>query len=752
MLQSRGVALRCCYGRVVRKQKYSLFLKKNEVQLLPLARTIIMSTRCDDFVQVVNETCRRKNYPLINRNMSTKSTLEQRTEDLLNQISEGTDGTFTLMDFDAAMEGWSKRLSPGSAEKAEQLLVALEKNYDDRCRSSSGKGKSHLVPNAISYNHVLHAYAQSNGGTKAVRTCEDILDRMLYRCKQVQDDRVQVSKTLLPPEPLVTTFNSAMNVWAKSKDSSSGMKAEQIFRKMERWNFDCVNNLVNKSYIGVKPTTRSLAIFVDAWANSKHEKTFERILAIFQHALDKVVDASTEVRYESGTSVIPLNTVFFNSVLNALANSDRGREAAEKAEEVFSTMEKLNDDGVLQMIVNNFAEESFDEAVNETRANSRTLSLLLKCWTNSVKNASKDDAEDAASRSEAILGLMEERYKAGQDTKPNDITYTSCIQAWAECSSALGAGRAMNVLERLEELHDTGDEELQPNTIHYNVCLSALCKVKDVKSLNRARDLLRKMVLMEIADIVSYNTLMGGYLNCNPANAYEHIEPLFDEMQTRNIVPDTITFNIMMDAVRKSNRQDAVDHVLKILHRMVDLSKSDEEFTPSTMSFTVALNAINASQIDEKVEPARKIFHEMLSLHEGRNDDQMKPDVRVFSAFISTCANQGGTPERKRAALKLALGTYEQLCQKPEYGMPNSFVYGSLLKAVGRLSSDQRERARLLEHIFKKCIQDGHLSRVNLNAFLRGATRQLETKLLGNLPEEKIPFEWYRNVKKHDRP
>ena len=84
--------------------------------------------------------------------------------------------------------------------------------------------------------------------------------------------------------------------------------------------------------------------------------------------------------------------------------------------------------------------------------------------------------------------------------------------------------------------------------------------------------------------------------------------------------------------------------------------------------------------------------------------------------------------------------------------MPNSFVYGSLLKAVGRLSSDQRERARLLEHIFKKCIQDGHLSRVNLNAFLRGATRQLEAKLLGNLPGEKIPFEWYRNVKKHDRP
>ena len=748
-MQSRGIALRS-YKRAITSQKFSSFLT-NELQLISSSSR---STRCDKSVPVLTQRSRRQMYPFLIRNQSTMATLEQRTEEILNQINGGTNGTFTLMDVDAAMEEWSKRLCPESAEKAEKLLVALEKNYD-RLLLSSGNRQNQLVPNTISYNHVLHAYAQCDGGTRAAMKCEEIVDRMLVKCRKVKEDGNELTNSL-PPEPLVTTFNTAMNSWAKSKDINSGVKAEQIFRQMERWNFDCIHNLVDKRYNGTVPSTRSLAIVIDSWANSMAPGSFDRILATFQHALEKVVvTAKAEVRndIDCGVPAIPLNTVIFNSILNGLAKSNRGREAAQAAEEIFSNMERYNDEGVLQKVINNDRENTIDRTDSESRANSRTLSLLLKCWTNAVKGASKDDAEGAASRSEAILDQMEERYREGQDTKPNKITYTSCIQAWAECSSMLGAERAMDILARLESIHqDSADEDLQPNTIHWNVCISAFCKVKNTEALNRAKDLLQKMIGMGIADSVSYNTLMGGYLNYNAADAFQSIEPLFNTMQKNNIAPDTITFNIMMDAVRRSNTQDAIEQVLKILHNMIALSKSHADFTPSTTSFTVALNTINGSKIEEKVEPARKIFHELISLHEGRNDDQVKPDVRAFSAFISTCANQGGTSERKRVALKLALGTYEQLCQKQEYGKPNSFIYGGLLKAVGRLTYDQKERARLLEHIFMKCIQDGELSRVNLNIFLKGANRQLEVKLLGNLPGEKIPFDWCRNLKKQDRP
>jgi hypothetical protein len=659
------------------------------------------------------------------------------------------------MDVDASMEEWSKQFCPESAEKAEKLLVALEKN-SDRLQPASGKRQSQLVPNAISYNHVLHAYAQCDGGTRAAIKCERIVDRMLAKCRQGKEAGTTLRNLPLLPEPSVSTFNTAMNAWAKSKDINSGVKAEKIFRQMERWNFDCIHNLVDKRYNGIAPSTRSLAIVIDSWANSKHANSFDRIVAIFQHALEKVIAAApaevgNDIDFE--TPVIPLNTVIFNSLLNGLANSDRGREAAIKAEEIFSNMERLNNEGVLQKVIHDFREVAIDEVDSESKPNTRTLSLLLKCWTNSVNGATKEEAEDAASRAEAILDQMEERYRDGQDTKPNKFTYTFCIQAWADCSSMLGAERAIDLLARLEKNHEeSADEDLQPNAIHFNVCILGLCKVKESGALNRANELLQKMILMGIADSVSYNTLMGGYMNYNPTDAFQSIEPLFDTMQKNNTAPDTITFNIMMDAVRRCNSDDAIEQVLKILHNMIALSKSGADFTPSTTSFTVALNTINASKIDEKVEPARKIFHDMISLHEGRNDDKAKPDARAFSAFISTCANQGGTPERKRVALKLALGTYEQLCQKPEYGKPNSFIYGGLLKAVGRLTNDQKERSRLLEHIFMKCIQDGELSRVNLNVFLKGANQQLEAKVLGNLPGDRIPFDWCRNLKKQDRP
>ena len=74
------------------------------------------------------------------------------------------------------------------------------------------------------------------------------------------------------------------------------------------------------------------------------------------------------------------------------------------------------------------------------------------------------------------------------------------------------------------------------------------------------------------------------------------------------------------------------------------------------------------------------------------------------------------------------------------------------MKACGRLASDQKEKSRLMEHIFNKCIEDGQLSKVTFDKFLKGAPRNLKENILGGLPSKKLPFEWYRNVKVHERP
>ncbi len=675
--------------------------------------------------------------------------LIRKSDDLLHHLSIGTKNDnkgVTLMHFDDVMLGLARERSSEASQRAEQLLLALEENYDRML--SDPQYSTALIPNTISFNHVLQAYAHSNGGTKAAVKCENILNRMIARCRQNYEESSDLD-VQLHPEPLVSTFNTCMHAWAKSGDPKSGMNAERIFRKMERWNYDVQNGTTSdhSRYKGVHPNARSLAIVIDSWANSNHEQTYDRILSIIYHAVDKFsgIDGSGERDDETNFSPapIPLNTVVFNSVLNGLANSGRGIEAASKAQEMFSIMEEFSTNGLLQKCL-----DDNEEDIKETKPNTTTGTLLIKCWTNAVNPSSDDGGKHAASQAEAILKKMEDMV----GPRPNALTFTSCMNAWSKCSTESSAKRALAVLERMDRLYEeSGDKEFMPNVTHYNTCLSAFSKLKSKDAVKDAKELFLKMQSKELIDTVSYNTMMKIYAE-KSSKSYDQIESLYQQMQTEAIYPDTITFNTMMHSLGKSGRADATTKVVEALDHMINLAKEDPHFTPSVESFTVALNTIAQSQIVEKVEPARKLFHGLLSMHEARSDDKMKPDVRIFAGFISTCANQGGDSERKRFALKLALGTYEQLNKKPTYGKPNSFIYGALMKACGRLASDQNEKSRLMEHIFQKCIEDGQLSKITFNKFLKGAPRTVKERTLGRLPNKRLPFEWFRNVKVHERP
>mmetsp|Transcript_8793 Transcript_8793/g.13190 ORF Transcript_8793/g.13190 Transcript_8793/m.13190 type:complete len:818 (+) Transcript_8793:176-2629(+) len=765
----------------------------------------------------------------LNKNLSSLDDLETRTEELLkylddptlpNAKEEGasastsatattttTKTSITLAHVDEVMEGWSKWSNPTAAMRAEALLVALERNYDrlaTETETSTGNGNgngkaadadyssasaSALIPNAISYNHVCHAYAQSKGGTKAARRCEEILDRMMDRCRNFNDNELgsrsrsmnhRNTKAQAPPEPLVTTYNTVINAWSKSDDISAGSRAENIFRKMEQWNYDCkqgreaetsLSSSSSSVYKGVTANSVSLASVVDAWANSNHDNSFRRILAIFHHAVDKLRSnsisssgpTSTQDNDElngeahtqnhgsttSSTPLIAINTITCNSVLNGLAKSSKGIKAAEKAQEVHALMEDLNERGILQRAI----DELEGEPAN-TKPNTTTFTLLIKCWGDAVKIPGRYGGEYAAKRCDEILHHMEEQYQNGENVKPNVITYTSCITAWSNCKSENGALQALSILEKMERMYIlTEDEELQPNSIHYNACLSALCLAQTKETFEKANQLLLlKMQKKNIADTSSYNTIMNGHLRRDPTKSYAAIEELFQDMKLNGIQPDAITYNTIMNGLSKCGKNDAVPKAINLMDQMVEECKQNPTVTPTTITFTSALNVIAKSQISEKADPARKIFHQMLSMHQSRNDDMMKPDVWAFSALISACANQDGdNAERKRFALRLALGSYEQFCKSPEYGKPNAFIYGGLIKACGRLSVDQNEKGQLVQNVFEKCKREGLVSNAVMNIFLRSCPHHLKEKMLEGHNERRLPREWTRNLTKTSR-
>jgi len=518
----------------------------------------------------------------------------------------------------------------------------------------------------------------------------------------------------------------------------------------------------------LRPNAQSLAIVFDAWANSANEEAVDRILTTLYHIVEKLRqyhDNSSEDKSSTmnNSSInIHLNKIVFHSALLALANvKEGGIDIAMKAEEVFNLLVNLHEsDSFFDANANSYDDQAhyMNDTMNpsidgitknhdialaiptsidddDLRPNTRTWSLLLRCWTNAVNHSDQDGGESIANHAESILYQMEEHYKNGEDVKPNSYSYMSCIQAWSKCKSESGALRAMKILKRKEKMYkETDDDDLKPSVFEYNACLAALCAIDDEKLLDEARSLLSRMEKIGVVDTTSFNTMMSAYMKERNADSHLHIWRLFEEMKRYQIHLDTISYNTVMDTVGRKRDRYSIDKIIQMLETMIkhsqDGDSNSDHAKPDVRSFTIVLNAIAKSQLNEKAEPARKVFLQLINLYENSTNEFIVPDVTAFGAFMSCCANQIGPDDRKRYALKLVLGTYEQLCKEPKFGQPNEYIYGSLIKACGRLCQDKDEKSRLIETLFTNCKNEGKVSRAVLAGLLKSCPQKLRNDLL----------------------
>ena len=680
---------------------------------------------------------------------SMQQSLEKRTNELLDIFSfSGTKRNTTLTNFDELMQDWAQLNTMHAARRAEELLTALETNYDQIAGKRSNdngnydtKTHSQLIPNSLSYNHVLKAYTQSQGGMQAAMKAEEILLRMIDRHESVYDHNSATN--LSPsPEPSLSSFNTVLNAWAKSKSHSAGIKAEEIYTLLElKANDD------NQRY----PNAQSLATVFDAWAHSSHEGAVERVMTTLHHVIEK-----ERLSIDNGEDrLLRLNKIVFHSALLTLAKFEEGGVShGNKAEKIVKILQNLHEQDFYSGITDRKNKDDEYKLDIDLKPDTRTWSLLLRCWANVANTSYNNVGEDAAEHAELLLMKMEEMYNAGEGVRPNAHCFTSCIQAWSKLKSKKSTERAIDILSRKEKLFEmTGDEEIKPNSFEYNVCLSALC---NANLMGDARNLLTKMESAALIDTTSYNTVISAYTKLGDMKQAWN---LMNQMKEHNIYLDVVTYNTIMDAIGRLRDKEAIDKIIQILNMMTD----SENIQPNVRSFTIALNAIAKSQLNNKIDPARKIFRQIIVLQEtSEKKPKITLDVAVFGAFLSCCSNEN---QKKRDALKLALGTYEQLRSCPDYGRPNEYIYAAMMKASYRFTHDAKERNRLLETLFVNCRNEGNVSRKGLTTFLKQTESVLQERLLKDCRRHNnnssdvldskyisIPSKWCSNVPKSRKP
>jgi pentatricopeptide repeat protein len=627
--------------------------------------------------------------------------LLQQTHELLDALSgEGASSTtLQLMDFDKVMVQWSQfhsevdgaikdddssfdmgidyfvstRQSVGNddlkvraSDNCMQLLDALERNYDiiyeHNMLSDSANVEVpkhfNLYPNAASYNLALHALANSTKGGIIAQRAYLILNRILDRCRQYRDSwgnqkgGRKLSKIAAPPEPTIITYNSVIHAIAKSGATNAGFLAEEIFDHMEAWKKECDElNAVSSDdksrrqtqlYHGVFPNSRTLACLLDAWVNSKtiHGQSLvpERTTVILETALEKRLQ-------------------YVKSIKGVDSIGRESHEQEDETDELLSFIHSAQNEGFLD---DDIVEETVDEDYfDEIAASSSPETSIISAEANDSMNHSDIEVEPFL--------------------KPNIVALNTVINAWSTSRQGYnGARRAHQLLDKVEQLADSGDLDLPSG---YDDPTVAAVDIDD-NSLESPATLR--------PNVRSYSTLMNVWANVafversQGDEAAVKCEQLLTKMEARGaddvtLRPGLVAYTTCISAwARTRNHHQAASRAENILNRMIDVYYDegvDElpvlEGNLKNAQHDAPFNSVITAYARSS-DPAAS--DRALSILDRLEASPIEPTAVTYNAVMDACAKHG-EPERAVSLLE----RMKEKCIKP-----NPTSYNTIINAFSR--------------------------------------------------------------------
>ncbi|KAL8138082.1 hypothetical protein V2J09_004083 [Rumex salicifolius] len=168
--------------------------------------------------------------------------------------------------------------------------------------------------------------------------------------------------------------------------------------------------------------------------------------------------------------------------------------------------------------------------------------------------------------------------------------------------------------ERARQLFNTMvEEELEPTPELYTALLAAYCRSN---LIDEAFTVLEEMKALPICqpDVFTYSTLIKP---CVDAGRFEQVEALYEEMEERSIMPNTVTQNIVLSGYGKAGKYDQMEKVLSGM--LLSTTCRPDVWTMNTI---IALFG-NKGQIEV-----------MERWYEKFRDFGIEPETRTFNILI----------------------------------------------------------------------------------------------------------------------
>lgn len=433
------------------------------------------------------------------------------------------------------------------------------------------------------------------------------------------------------------------------------------------------------------------------WSMSK-SVTADHAIAV-ESLLKRLVDES-----KAGNLEVNPNTDDYNVMLSVWERSRGGVFAAERCEQILTTMQQL-------------FEETGDAGI---QPNLDSFKHVLLAWKNS-------GVPFNTHRTQRLLEWMVRLYDAGKNqlVLPDSETFDIVLQIWSRSQGSAAAENAERLLILQQKLSQaTKSSKLRPTTLSFNAVLSAWAR----KYPNESNDWTRLTNILAL------------------------MERLATEGDDR-VVPDRCTYNIVLCALAKGFNPKAATEADSILRRVEDNFKAGKlSWNPDAILFNAVTGSWAHSDSTGAYRKAKSVLDRQMHLYKEHDCYECKPDVIGFTSVLSSCASEPKRQEKFKA-FNVALGTFQQLEKNAEeFGAPNHVTYGTMLKACARLLPPKSpERKKWTTYFFNKCVEAGMVGGMVLGRVREAASPQEYKELLRGHSKNSLPFSWTCNVQEKNK-
>ena len=600
--------------------------------------------------QEEDESCKPNNYCFSsvmsayakNGNVANVKGLLRQLQHLYEQ-SNGDPGVFpNAFCFNALIEACANHNNNNNSNNNQSKTCAqhAESVLEQMMAYSKTTGRDECLPNLVSFNLVLDAYAKESHNTtnptKAAKRALAILEHM----KNVG----------LSPDNI--SYNCVLECLAKCSSHSS--------RSSKKWAAETAEDLVTQQMS--KPDVVSYRNLIRAAG------TAERAEAILNDMCQSVMERG----------VLP-DRACFNAVITQWSRS-QSSQAGQRAEALWRRM-KL--------------EQNIDPDVV-------TYNALMECWRSVAARR-----PESADRALSILRHMQQQQHQGEEqtwrtkstVKPNSISYTTCIWAFA---AAKQPEKAEQVFRELEEAA-MNDSTIQPNLISYCALISAWAKVENPRKAQAIFDVLVSRSSAAAGkdqntsfrpNTAVYSALLHAWATAGEVErSVAILQQMCDDYaagKNDSAMPDERCFSAVIGALSRSKHPDAAPQAEDCLSKMQEMADGGlDHVRPNIYTYQGVISAWANSDLPIAAERAEELLERLKQLYYEEGDARCRPNVIAYTntlrawSRVSRQNNRDGGYANAQLAVQRSEALLTEMLQSelPDL-QPNHITYGTILRTI----------------------------------------------------------------------